>query len=393
MSQEEGIQVGGRGDDTIKWGPDVTADFLKETGLELIVRSHQVPASCRGFGLHHNSKVITVFSASNYAGVCMNRGGVLIVPSSGAVSIEEHMALSLDELRKAHEVLNEMMKKQPSNKMITAAEAKMLIGWRTRAQEHAEMRRSSLTDQLQQRVDMEENEQDVAQERLIDNLLVSVRARVCEHKPRLQAALQARHAELCKQGKAQAGGALISLSIWRSVLENVLGLRLDWATLPPRFQGSLAIVIAEPKFAAEGREAPLHEALYPAVRYVDFLDRFHVAIRKDPTVAPSPTDEAGAAAATPPSPYLLALVHANALTLRKALLIAASSSPSSETLASSRMTSGGRSNLLTVHRAHWTPHPDPDPNPNPNPSPNSSHNPNPKPRSRELTLSLPYKTS
>ena len=41
------------------------------------------------------------------------------------------------ELRKAHEVLDEMMKKQPSKAMITAAEAKMLIGWKTRAQEHA----------------------------------------------------------------------------------------------------------------------------------------------------------------------------------------------------------------------------------------------------------------
>ena len=54
---EDGIQVGGRGDDTIKWGPDVTSQFLQGTGLELIVRSHQVPAGRRGFGLHHDSKV------------------------------------------------------------------------------------------------------------------------------------------------------------------------------------------------------------------------------------------------------------------------------------------------------------------------------------------------
>ena len=45
---EDGIQMGARGDDVIKWGPDVTRAFLAASGLDLIVRSHQVRACACG---------------------------------------------------------------------------------------------------------------------------------------------------------------------------------------------------------------------------------------------------------------------------------------------------------------------------------------------------------
>ena len=41
-------------------------------GADLLIRSHQLPGGGRGATLHHHQKVITVFSASNYAGMCDN---------------------------------------------------------------------------------------------------------------------------------------------------------------------------------------------------------------------------------------------------------------------------------------------------------------------------------
>jgi hypothetical protein len=38
---------------------------MEATGVELIVRSHQLPTNGHGFALHHASKVMTIFSASN----------------------------------------------------------------------------------------------------------------------------------------------------------------------------------------------------------------------------------------------------------------------------------------------------------------------------------------
>ena len=47
---EEGISLGIRGEETIKWGPDVTRDFLSRSGIEIVVRSHQLPRGGRGYG-------------------------------------------------------------------------------------------------------------------------------------------------------------------------------------------------------------------------------------------------------------------------------------------------------------------------------------------------------
>ena len=37
----------------------------------------------RGFEIHHDALLLTIFSASNYGGVCRNRGGVLIFDEVG----------------------------------------------------------------------------------------------------------------------------------------------------------------------------------------------------------------------------------------------------------------------------------------------------------------------
>eukprot|EP00927_Polykrikos_kofoidii_P002697 TRINITY_DN11078_c0_g2_i1.p1 TRINITY_DN11078_c0_g2~~TRINITY_DN11078_c0_g2_i1.p1 ORF type:complete len:941 (-),score=143.19 TRINITY_DN11078_c0_g2_i1:18-2840(-) len=62
------------------WGPDYTKRFLKATGFELLVRSHQVPSDLAGTFVHdsHDGRVVTVFSASNYGGT-RNKGGAVLL--------------------------------------------------------------------------------------------------------------------------------------------------------------------------------------------------------------------------------------------------------------------------------------------------------------------------
>ncbi|KAF4729446.1 hypothetical protein FOZ62_010781 [Perkinsus olseni] len=62
---------------TIRWGRDVTEEFLATNRLQMIVRSHQC-MSRRGFGFDHNRRVLTIFSASNYQ-KNRNKGAVAIL--------------------------------------------------------------------------------------------------------------------------------------------------------------------------------------------------------------------------------------------------------------------------------------------------------------------------
>lgn len=54
------------------WGPDVTAAFLHASGMELLVRAHEIRPSmfASGYQVHaeHGHRLITLFSASNYCG-------------------------------------------------------------------------------------------------------------------------------------------------------------------------------------------------------------------------------------------------------------------------------------------------------------------------------------
>ena len=52
-----------------------TEEFLQHVGLEMVVRSHEMVAG--GYQVMHNGKSITVFSASDYCGVSMNRAAII----------------------------------------------------------------------------------------------------------------------------------------------------------------------------------------------------------------------------------------------------------------------------------------------------------------------------
>ncbi|CAD7969359.1 unnamed protein product [Amoebophrya sp. A25] len=87
-----------RGDDCFSFGSETTKRFLKENGLHMVVRSHELPANSRGFQVHHDSKLITIFSASNYCGTSGNYGAVMLLQPSLEFEIFEHWAPELSEI-------------------------------------------------------------------------------------------------------------------------------------------------------------------------------------------------------------------------------------------------------------------------------------------------------
>ena len=89
----------GRAAGIITFGPNVTADFLKKNRMKLLIRSHQVPSTGRGYEDLHNGQLITVFSASNYCGTQGNWGGVVVFDQPGTYTLREYMAPDLQKLR------------------------------------------------------------------------------------------------------------------------------------------------------------------------------------------------------------------------------------------------------------------------------------------------------
>ncbi|CAE7779091.1 Ppef1 [Symbiodinium sp. CCMP2592] len=78
-----GLSPSKRGGQMIRFGPDVTKQFLEDSGFALVVRSHEVPKNNDGVYVMHENRLVTVFSASNYMGSVGNHGAVLLFHASG----------------------------------------------------------------------------------------------------------------------------------------------------------------------------------------------------------------------------------------------------------------------------------------------------------------------
>jgi protein phosphatase len=96
--EASGVQTNPRGAGLVLFGPDVTAQFLEENRLELVVRSHQLPDTLGGYKSHHNGSLITVFSASNYCGLCDNEGAVLLCKPDGSCEAVPHFAPGFQQI-------------------------------------------------------------------------------------------------------------------------------------------------------------------------------------------------------------------------------------------------------------------------------------------------------
>mmetsp|Transcript_45463 Transcript_45463/g.98663 ORF Transcript_45463/g.98663 Transcript_45463/m.98663 type:complete len:975 (-) Transcript_45463:251-3175(-) len=140
-----GIGSSTRGAAVVTFGPDVTARFLKDNHLSLLIRSHEVPSDDHGFKWLHNNQCLTVFSASKYGGHGRNFGGVVVVRPSGTpgerFTLKEHWAGTLDALVKleaetegaaeqiknaAAEVCEQRQRKADNIAMLESAEAEVV---------------------------------------------------------------------------------------------------------------------------------------------------------------------------------------------------------------------------------------------------------------------------
>jgi len=100
--EERGMKPSDRGAGCL-FGPDVTERFMKNNPpISLIVRGHQLPEEDEEAGhmMHHNKRVITIFSASNYCGDSGNRGAVIIFRAANfpEYTIKEFYSPELEQL-------------------------------------------------------------------------------------------------------------------------------------------------------------------------------------------------------------------------------------------------------------------------------------------------------
>jgi diadenosine tetraphosphatase ApaH/serine/threonine PP2A family protein phosphatase/Ca2+-binding EF-hand superfamily protein len=93
-----------RGGVSIQFGKDVTKSFCERNGVQSVIRSHQLPRRKRGYEIQHDAMLLTIFSASNYGGVCGNRGGVLVFDHKGPAEVKEFYAPPLDTYRQVCEL-------------------------------------------------------------------------------------------------------------------------------------------------------------------------------------------------------------------------------------------------------------------------------------------------
>lgn len=72
------------------WGPDVTAAFLRASGMRLLVRAHEIRPSmfATGYQVHaeHGHRLLTLFSASNYCGRVGNHAAFAVFRSDSAAA-------------------------------------------------------------------------------------------------------------------------------------------------------------------------------------------------------------------------------------------------------------------------------------------------------------------
>ena len=80
-----------------QFGPDVTARFLADNGLELLIRSHEVKDA--GYEVEAGGKLVTVFSAPNYCDQMGNKGALLRFTADGEYTVHQFSAVAHPPVR------------------------------------------------------------------------------------------------------------------------------------------------------------------------------------------------------------------------------------------------------------------------------------------------------
>lgn len=232
-----GVTANPRGAGLILFGPDVTQQFLNENRLELVVRSHQLPDTYKGFGMHHGGKLLTVFSASNYCGVCQNEGAVLTIFQDGKYEPIGHFAPSFAQLA------------------TMTIERPELDGEKTPASVRAAnaIRRKSQTEVLEKEVlEAKSSGEEAARstERLEREVLWRAARLIVERKTALY--------EYWQEVDGQPATGFIDLEEWVEGMSVVLGGDLPWTAI--------------------GKVLQVSDKLSKDVDYRRFLNRFRVTL-------------------------------------------------------------------------------------------------------------------
>eukprot|EP00667_Euglena_gracilis_P002106 EG_transcript_2107 len=233
-----GRQPGVRGSGTIQFGPDVTQQFLRQNNLRLLIRSHQVPSTGRGYEVLQSGMCITVFSASNYCGTQGNHGGLVIFERPGQHRCTEFWAPPL-------QVLAREMERRKRH----ASQANLKLHMSAPPTNRAESERKAQQSVLSQ----------------------------------LQEMITKRHSDLqwFFKGCLTDNQGCISLDDWRSGLSAVLQLNIDWAA----HEQDLLKGSGHPAGRVDWRQFLSHYKVKVAERYKGWQDEMKADIHKRLAVA------------------------------------------------------------------------------------------------------------
>lgn len=227
---ENGMATAKRGDGVMAFGPDVTAEFLKKNGLKLLIRSHEVPKTRRGYEMRHNGKLITIFSASNYCGRVGNTGAVIMLRMGESPRIKEYMApdmaeiLALDDEKREKEGPPEEDEKDTHSSSATATVFKQ---------------KSTLKD-----LDAKREKSD---QQMHNDIILSLKERICTKRSELWSFFAQQD---------EGGEGVCSLDEWANAMEVVLKMDLEW----PLYAERLATVVDS------------------KLNYYDFLSRYRIEL-------------------------------------------------------------------------------------------------------------------
>ncbi|EAY14972.1 Ser/Thr protein phosphatase, putative [Trichomonas vaginalis G3] len=70
---------------TVCWGPIAAKKFMQTSGMTTIIRGHQLAMNGYDFPFGSDKSVITIFTASKYAGQCNNKAAFLIINANSEI--------------------------------------------------------------------------------------------------------------------------------------------------------------------------------------------------------------------------------------------------------------------------------------------------------------------
>ncbi|KAJ1633424.1 Metallo-dependent phosphatase-like protein [Pavlovales sp. CCMP2436] len=317
----------GRGGVCYSFDEAATSKFLRLNGLSLVIRSHQLPPKQRGYMLHHANKVLTIFSASNYCGVCANHGSILIL-RGGMSEVWEYRAPPIDVLLASWDESRAAREKERKKRFASLLPKRKTLGIgdialaqirSTRWGGHSKERRVSVggLSGAESQLILSDYVSDERKRAGVAGMEVAIvralKERICLHRADLLRAMHKESAACCPLPAAhcllppppaarcllpaaqcplcpappspllpltppaappasppvaadKSGKGLLPLKLWQDAVQRVLGVPVDWGLYSELF------VLPEPPARAEGRR--------DMVDIVKSLERYQIRLQE-----------------------------------------------------------------------------------------------------------------